>query len=411
MAGNILNIGKSGLFAAQAGLSTAGHNIANAGVAGYSRQGIVQSTSTAQNIGIGFVGSGTQVTDIQRFSDPFLNGQVRTATTSKSAFDTYAAQISQVDNLLADTTSGLSPAMQDFFNSVQDVASNPQSVASRQSLMSGADQFASRFQDLNGRLQEIRDGVNSQITSSVTLINSYAGQIASLNDKISAYSSRGSGFPNDLMDTRDQLVLKLSEQVKANVVAGENNSVTVTIGNGQPLVVGTKAFELRPMISPTDPMRVQVAYASGNKVVPLAESALSGGQLGGLFEFRANTLDRAQNSLGRIATVVATSVNEQHSLGIDADGVAGGPFFKLAPVAVGASRDNATNSTAVVGAAISDASQLTTSDYKVSYDGGRTPPRSGCPSSRWPWPCRLPRDGSTCRIRPRSSPRPSGSRT
>ena len=369
MAGNILNIGKSGLFAAQAGLSTTGHNIANAGVAGFSRQGIVQVSGAGQNIGIGFVGSGTQVTDIQRFSDPFLNAQVRTATTSKSGFDTYNTQISQVNNLLADPTSGLSPAMQDFFNNVQDLASNPQSVASRQALMSGADQLASRFQDLNGRLGEIREGVNSQITSSVTLINSYAGQIATLNDELRGLSARGTGLPNDLMDTRDQLVLKLSEQVKASVVPGENNTVTVTIGNGQPLVVGNKAFELRTMVSPTDPMRTQVAYVSGNKVVPLGEKALGGGQLGALFDFRANTLDRAQNSLGRIATVVATTVNAQHSLGIDADGVAGGPLFKLAPVAVGASRDNDTSSTAVVGAAISDASQLTSSDYKVAYNG------------------------------------------
>ena len=369
MAGNILNIGKSGLFAAQAGLSTAGHNIANAGVAGFSRQGIVQSSATAQNLGIGFVGSGTQVTDIQRFSDPFLNGQVRTATTSKSAFDAYAAQIGQVDNLLADTTSGLSPALQDFFKSVQDVASNPQSVASRQVLMSGAEQLSSRFQGLNGRLQEIRDGVNDRITASVTVVNSYADRIATLNDRIGALSSSGGGMPNDLMDARDQLVVKLAEQVKVTVVNGDNNSLTVSIGNGQPLVVGTKSFDLATTVSPTDPLRVQVGFVSGTKVVPLGENALSGGELGGLFEFRANTLDRAQNSLGRIATVVATTFNDQNRLGLDANGAPGGDFFKIAPVQVGASRDNASTSTAVVGVTISDASQLTASDYKVSYDG------------------------------------------
>lgn len=369
MSGNILNIGKSGLFAAQAGMSTTGHNIANASVAGYSRQNVLQGTGTAQNIGIGFIGSGTKITDIQRYSDPFLNGQVRTATTSKSALDSYYTQISQVDNLLADTTSGLSPAVQDFFKSVQDVASNPQSVASRQALLSGAEQLSTRFQGLNGRLQEIRDGVNSQITSSVTLINSYADQIADLNDKIGAYSSRGTGMPNDLLDARDQLVLDLAKQVKVNVVAGDNNSVTVSIGNGQPLVVGKKSFDLATMLSPTDPMRVQVGYVTGSKIVPLGETALSGGQLGGLFDFRAGTLDRAQNSLGRIATVIASNFNAQNRLGLDANGAPGGDFFNLAPVQVGASRDNALNSTAVVNATIRDASALTTSDYKVGYDG------------------------------------------
>lgn len=368
MAGNILNIGKSGLFAAQAGMSTTGHNIANANVAGYSRQLVLQGTGIAQNIGVGFVGSGTTVADIQRYSDPYLNTQVRTATTAKSNLDAYNAQISQVDNLLSDTTAGLSPALQDFFNGVQDVASNPQSVASRQALMSNADQLSSRFQGLNNRLQEIRDGVNTQIESSVTLINSYASQIASLNDKIGAFSARGGGMPNDLMDARDQLVLKLSEQVKVSVVGGDNNSVTVSIGNGQPLVVGKKSFELSTMLSPTDPMRVQVGYVTSNKLVPLGDNSF-GGALGGLFEFRANTLDRAQNSLGRIAVSIASSFNAQHRLGLDSNGAPGGDFFKVAPIAVSASRENSTSGTTAIGAVISDASQLTQSDYKVSYDG------------------------------------------
>ncbi|MGZ8341386.1 MAG: flagellar basal body protein, partial [Telluria sp.] len=49
MAGNLLSIGKSGLIAAQVGMSTTGHNIANASVAGYSRQVVVQATSLSQD--------------------------------------------------------------------------------------------------------------------------------------------------------------------------------------------------------------------------------------------------------------------------------------------------------------------------------------------------------------------------
>ena len=98
MAGNILNIGKSALFAAQAGMSTAGHNIANVNVPGYTRQGTVQATGVAQNTGIGFVGSGTYVADIKRYSDNFLNGQVRQAQTQVSSLDAYYSQVSQIDN-------------------------------------------------------------------------------------------------------------------------------------------------------------------------------------------------------------------------------------------------------------------------------------------------------------------------
>ncbi|QYF92018.1 flagellar hook-associated protein FlgK [Massilia sp. PAMC28688] len=371
MAGNILNIGKSGLFAAQAGMSTTGHNIANANVAGYSRQLVLQGAGPGQNIGNGFIGSGTQVTDIKRYSDNFLNSQVRTATASKASLDGFYSQISQVDNLLSDTTSGLSPSLQDFFKGVQDVASNPSSAASRQALLSNADSLASRFQGLNGRLQEIREGVNSQITANVTQINSFADQIAQLNEQIGNASSAGQGMPNDLMDARDQLVLELNKQVKATVVAAGNNSITVSIGNGQPLVVGKKSFDLTTMSSPTDPTRVEVGYITGSKVVPLAESSLKGGELGGLFEFRSTSLDRAQNSLGRIAIGIAYSVNEQNRLGLDQDGNPGTNFFKEPQPFISASRDNNLTSTATVGATILDPGKLTQSDYKVGYDGSR----------------------------------------
>ncbi|TFW29909.1 flagellar hook-associated protein FlgK [Massilia arenosa] len=368
MAGNILSIGKSGLFAAQVGLSTTGHNITNANVAGYSRQVVVQQSSAAQDMGYGFVGSGTQVAQIKRYSDEFLNAQVRTAQSSKSALDAFQSQIAQIDNLMADTTSGLSPALQDFFNGVQDVASNPQSAASRQSLLSAADSLAARFQGMNQRLQEIREGVNTEITTNVTLINSYAQRIADLNDKIGAYTN-SDNQPNDLLDQRDQLIAELNKQVKATVVAGDNNSLTVSIGSGQPLVVGKKAFELAVTTSPTDPTRVEVGYRTGDKVTLLGDNALSGGALGGLLQFRTESLDRVQNSLGRIAVSLAFSFNEQHKLGQDLASNMGGDFFTVAPAFVGRNANNSIASTADVSATIVDPGALTQSDYKLTYDG------------------------------------------
>ena len=294
---------------------------------------------------------------------------MRSAQASKSSLDSYYAQISQVDNLLADTTSGLSPALQDFFKGVQDVASNPDSVASRQALLSTADSLAARFQGLNGRLEEIRDGVNTQITSNVTLINSYATQIARLNEDIGAASTDNNRQPNDLMDARDQLVAELNKQIKATVVKGDNNSLTVSIGNGQPLVVGRKSFELAAVTSPTDLNRLQVGYVSGDKVTVMGDNTLNGGELGGLLEFRSGTLDRAQNSLGRIAITLADTFNDQHRLGQDETGAMGGNFFAQATAFVGRDRNNSLASTTEVTAVVSDPSKLTQSDYMVKFDG------------------------------------------
>jgi flagellar hook-associated protein 1 len=368
MGSNILNIGKSALFAAQAGLSTTGHNIANASVAGYSRQQVVQKTATAQDMGYGFIGGGTEVAEVKRYYDNFLTTQVRTAQSSKSALDAFHAQISQVDNLLSDTTSGLSPALQDFFAGVQNLASDPASAPAREALLSSSESLAGRFQGLNGRLAEIREGVNSQITANVSVINSFARQIANLNDSIGDLSAAGN-TPNDLLDQRDQLISDLNKQVKTTVVPGGNNSLTVSIGNGQPLVVGSKAFALAAAVSTTDPTRVEVGYVIAGKTTVLAESALTGGELGGMFDFRANSLDRAQNSLGRIAISLADTFNQQHKLGVDQTGALGKDFFAPAQVAAVASSNN--SGSATVTAKVTDASKLTVSDYKLEFDGSK----------------------------------------
>ena len=369
MSGNLLNIGKSGLFAAQAALATTGHNISNAGVAGYSRQTVVQSSMGGQDTGSGFIGSGTSVTDIMRYSDSFLNGQVTSAQTSKSALDTYSKQISQIDNLLADTTSGLSPSLQNFFSSVQSMGATTGSDPARQAVLSGASSMATRFNDIDGRLKELQSGVNSQITSTVNEINTYASQIANLNEKIAGYSSNEGRQPNDLLDQRDQLVLELNKQVQTTVSRGDKNSLTISIGNGQPLVVGKQAFQLAATVSDTDQTRVEVGVVTGTKVVNLTENSLTGGALGGLMAFRSETLDKAQNAIGRIAISLASTFNAQQNLGIDSTGAQGKDMFTVADAYVGGSTKNDINSTTVVKAVVADASALTQSDYKLAYDG------------------------------------------
>ncbi|HEX8479468.1 MAG TPA: flagellar hook-associated protein FlgK [Telluria sp.] len=369
MAGNLLNIGKSGLFAAQAALATTGHNIANASVAGYSRQGVVQASLLGQNSGSGFIGNGTTVADIKRYTDSFLNGQVTSAQTSKSSLDTYYTQISQIDNLLADTTSGLSPALQDFFSSVQNLSGTTGSDSARQAMLSSASTMATRFQAIDGRLEELQAGVNSQITTNVNEINTYASQIAHLNEQISAYSASSGRQPNDLLDARDQLVMDLNTKIQTTVSKGENNSLTISIGNGQPLVVGKQAFGLAATTSDTDQSRVQVGVVTNGKVTTLAEDSLKGGSLGGLMAFRLETLDKTQNAIGRVAISLAATFNAQQKLGQDSTGAMGKDFFTQPEAFVGGSIKNNITSTTAVKAVVVDASALTQSDYKLEYDG------------------------------------------
>jgi flagellar hook-associated protein 1 FlgK len=368
MATNILSIGQSALTAAQVGISTTGHNIANASTPGYNRQVVVQGAALSQNFGFGFLGQGTEVSTVQRVYNEFLAIQVQGAQTSKSGLDSYYAQIRQIDNLLADANAGLSPVLQDFFSGVQTLTTDPASMPARQTVLSTAESLASRFQGMASRLNEIEQGINGQVLTSVGLINTYAQQIAQLNDAIGKAQRASGQPPNDLLDQRDQLVLDLNKEIKATVVKQGDGDYNVFIGNGHPLVVGTKTANLIATSSPTDAEKIEVAYkASNGDTVFVGESGFVGGKLGGLLQFRSASLAPAQNALGRIAIGLAAAFNAQHQAGFDLAGVAGGAFFSAGAPVVGANGANAGN--AAIVATVANAGALTTSDYHLQYDG------------------------------------------
>jgi flagellar hook-associated protein 1 FlgK len=364
---SLFSVGVSGLNAAQIGLATAGHNITNADTLGYHRQTIVQGTNLATPSGAGFIGQGTNVETIKRVYSQFLDTQLQRVQAQSSYLDSYNSQISQIDNMLADANSGLSPALQDFFSAVGDVSSNPQSVASRQSMLSGASALISRFQAISNRLTDLQSGVNTQLTDSVTLINSYAQQIAKLNEQINIQGSSTNQPPNDLLDQRDTLISQLNEQVGAAVVKQSDGSLNVFIGNGQPLIVGNTVYQLTTVRSPEDPQRVEVAYQYGSKTTLLGNGSLTGGTLSGLLDFRDKSLIPAQNELGRVAMGLAETFNEQHKLGQDLSGNLGQDFFAVPGPTVLPSANN-TGSGSIT-AALSNASALGVDDYRILYDG------------------------------------------
>ncbi len=367
MAANILSIGQSALAAAQVGISVTGHNIANASTPGYSRQEVVQSAALAQDFGFGYIGQGTVVSTIKRVYSTLLTQQLNTAQSTSNATNAYAAQMSQIDNMLADPAAGLSPAIQSFFSSIQALSSNPGDAATRQATLSSATSLVDRFNSLGDRLNEIREGFNQELSATTTLVTNYANKIAQLNDVISkAVGANKDNLPNDLLDQRDHLVSELSKLVKTTVNEQDDGSYNLFIGNGLPLVISNKAYGLTTVHSTADTARLEVAYVS-NIVKPLGDNTLSGGTIGGLLQFRSGSLDSIQNQLGQIATVLTQTFNTQHKLGYDSNGNIGGNFFNVPAPDVFSEATNSVGATLNV--SINNANVLTSSDYRVKYDG------------------------------------------
>jgi flagellar hook-associated protein 1 FlgK len=371
MASNIFTAALTGMNAAQYGISTTEHNISNASTPGYSRQQVLLSPGIAQNYGSGFVGQGVDITGVKRVYDQFLNAQVLQGQTQASYLSSYNTAISQVDTLLSNSTAGVSVAMQDLFNGMNGVSNNPGNVPSRQAFLGNAQTVVNGFQSINQQLSTIANGLNGQISNSVTSINSYARQIAALNTSIKLASGTGTALagqqPNDLLDQRDQLINQVNQIVQTSTVPQPDGSVSVFIGNGQALVMGSRAMTLQAVPSSNDPGKLDIAYQSNGQNITLQQSDLQGGSLGAYLNFRDQSLDPARNALGRIAIGLATSFNQQNQLGQDLNGALGGNLFNAALPQV---TPNAKNTgTASVSGTITDVSGLTASDYQLKFDG------------------------------------------
>ncbi len=367
---NILNIGKSALNAAQIGIATTGHNIANASTPGYSRQSIVQAAAEAQNFGYGFVGQGTDIVGVQRVYNDTMARQMINTTASSAASSAYYGQISEINSMLSDETAGLNPVMNQFFSAVSAAATNPTDVATRQTLLSSTQSMIDRFSNINSRLDDMRSSINTQVDASVSSINSYAKQISALNVTIDKALSSTGNPPNDLMDQRDHLVAQLSSQIKTSVIKQNDGTYNVFVGNGMPLVVGKDAYQLFTRASYTDASRLEVAYGDPANPKIISGDSLPGGELGGILQFRSETLDTVQNQVGQLAVTIASQFNSQHQQGYDLNGAAGQAFFSVAsPVSVSSSLNS--DQSKLVTAQITDSTQLTSSNYALKYNNGQ----------------------------------------
>lgn len=368
---DLLSIGLSGLAANKTSLAVTGHNITNVNTPGYTRQDTVQATRIPQFSGAGYIGSGTTLVEIRRSYSEFLTTQVRTSTALSSDVEAYRSQIEQLDSLLAGTTTGITPSLQKFFSSLQTAAEDPANIPARQLVLSEAEGLARRFNTVYDRISEQNEFINKQMVAVSDQVNRLATSVAGYNEAIAVAAANGQQ-PNDLLDAREEAIRQLSTYVGVTVVAQDDSSVNLFVGSGQPLVVGSTTSRLEVVPGRGDPTRFEVNFVSGGSSQGIT-SLLTGGELGGLIRYRAETLDPTLNSLGRLALAVSDQVNTQLGQGLDLKGQVGTALFgdfndaALAALRVRAYSTNTGNVQPALN--IIDSSILTTSDYRLEYDG------------------------------------------
>lgn len=361
---NSLNIGVSALLAFQRSLDVTSHNISNVATDGYSRQRAELTPANAQFLGNGYYGNGVQVSTVQRAYDRFATTELWGQTAAQKSLQTVADLSARLGAPLSDASSSLQGALSDYYAALRTVAAAPQDASARQAALSSMQTLASRVHILDGTLGSLEQEINGRITAAVGEISALASQVADVNRRIAA---SGTAPPNDLLDARDRLIGQLATKIAVQTVPQADGTVNVMVGTGQALVNGTQAYTLSVGGGPYDAVRPEV-YFTGSSGTGAVTEQMTGGELGGLLDFRRQVLDPARAAVGRVVAGVAITANEQHRLGLDATGALGGNLWtdlSGAPRVLPAAGNSGDGQ---VSAQITDVAGLTDSRYRLARD-------------------------------------------
>tara|TARA_R110002167_G_scaffold9806_7_gene45342 strand:+ start:3209 stop:5440 length:2232 start_codon:yes stop_codon:yes gene_type:complete len=360
MAGSI-SIALQGLNVAMQGFQTSSSNIANVNTPGYSRQQVELSSRAAPEQGV-------EILNVSRVADAFANQQLWSSTASFSSTDVYSFFAGQTDDLLANPNTNISAVTDQFFAALQAGVDDPASIPNRELILAQSEALALRFVEVDRQLRAQNQAVNTKLESTVNETNQMAGLVAQLNDKIRLSEARGEPA-NELRDHRDELILSISEKIGVSVQTGTGSSdINLSVGNGQPLVVGGKASQLSARQGDPDINDVDIFVSVSGKQISVSDQIRSG-EVGGMLEYRNEVLIPSWNELGRLAVVFADSVNQQQAKGVDLDGNMAENWFRD-PANIGDIRaysSNAVKMSSTSDVVIRDSNLLKASDYVVKF--------------------------------------------
>lgn len=372
-----MNVGVSALTANQQALTTTGHNIANVNSAGYSRQTVSTKALIGQNQGIGYVGSGVQVSAIVRNYNELLGKQSNAANAANAADAIRYQSLMQMQDVYSGGDGSLGAAINSMMNAFADVEAAPADGTARNVVLTRISELTARFRAASATLQELDYSTKQQITNDVEQVNSLAKQVAALNVQIAHALSTGQQ-PNDLLDARDQAIRDINKYVQTSQVKADDGSVSLFVGSSQALVLGNSVGELSVEETVQYPgsqkLSLYFSQPKGAKV-ELTATMVGGGEIAGLLKFNNDDLVGGRNLLGRLALAIGSELNQQNKLGLTLAGDYGTDLFKLSTQTKGWSNISGYDvgsPTASATATVTDTRSLVASDYKILFDGSNT---------------------------------------
>lgn len=304
-------IGLSGLRANQQGLNVTGHNVSNVNTEGYTRQQIILESNKPVTVNRKIFGTGVNVSKIARFRDSFVDRQFRDENNLLGDLEKQSESMQLIEGMLNEPSDlGLHNAIKNFFNSLQDLTTNPESSSVRTTVREQGRALARRFNQTSSELEKIRSNKNLEIRDNVSKVNALLQRVGELNLQTSATEALGQEA-NDLRDKRDLVLDELSKMV--DISANEdpaNGSMTVTI-SGQSFVVIGDVSQLKVLSKNIEGIEEIKIINQGTGT----EMKFLSGQLHGLLEIRDRLIPDLKDQIDLLAGTFIDEINQIHRQG------------------------------------------------------------------------------------------------
>jgi len=307
-------IGISGLNAAQRAFDIIGNNIANAATEGYHRQRLNLTPGYSSQIGPVILGGGVDIAGITRMIDGFLEKEILRQQSSLEQVSQELSMLRTVENSFGELSGsgGLSTALDDFFNALQDLSAHPAETIWQNQAVTSAQTMAAKFKTLGQFLTTLESQISLEAENVTNQINVLTGKIAELNHNINQQEI-SSGQAYNLRDQRDQCITELSKLINVETESREYGVVDIST-NGIPLVVSTSAFELEVGIKDNLELGITVAGESNYT------TDVQGGRLGALLSLKNDLIADIHNDLDNLANAIIQQINQYHVQAVGSEG-------------------------------------------------------------------------------------------
>lgn len=379
---DLLTIATSATRAFQRALDVTSHNVANVSTEGYNRQRAEVVSNNPQIVGASFNGGGSRIQSIERIYVDYIWQQKLQATSLNKRYESALENAQSLEGVIAANDAGVQQFMQRFFDSLQNLANEPTSTVNRQMVLDEATNLESHIQNITSFINDHQSQANTEIDNLVDSINAQLDVIQQANEAVFRARSQGTFPPNDLLDKRDQAIMKLGELVDVRIFEQPNGMFDVYIGNGKlPLLSDNTRVPLTAEFSPYSQENRMEVYLQIGDQKRVVSDLIRGGQLGGVLDYRKSMLDPAQRELGLTLNALVDAFNLQHKDGWDLNGNKGVDFFQTLNATAVAHKDNpsigindgsgitATFVDPPLGGLFDEIGQFQAREYRLEFDG------------------------------------------